>query len=548
MTSYQPPGAPPQTGYPQPQQPQQGQTPPYWPDNQTPPQYQQAPMLLPAAPQQMPAGYPAPQQQPPPGYGQPQQPAPPPAVMPQIHQVDDAAMAAHYQRTKEEMQRGGGAGFLKIPGPRGQEKWDSSVPIGYEGSVPVHICGPWAAGKPIFVPKRSYFWKSRSKPNGTSIMAPPQGDLIQQALELGANSPDPSVQKFVKDFGRPRMNYLYNVLQLDNPQLHVGQDGVMRPLVLDGGKQIHTAIGDVFTNAEGASNIVDYSSGRPVRIIRKKTGNRNVDIEWTAMPSMNQAPVPQQFWPALQNMWDLEAFIKYPTVEEMQAAVLDMGLPMPGQPMQMQVPQGYNPGTAAPYPNPYPQPQMVPPMAPQVAPQMALPMQPQMGAAPPPPPMGPPPAMGPPPGMAPQMAPPMAPPPVQSAQVPPQQPTMPPQQTQMAPAMNPPPISSAAPQMPPQGAPPPVPGQAPAPPAQPGMQVAPPVGQTNNQVLSLPLQPGMTLDGGRERCFGQHNATDNFCIQCPDWIKGQCVTLSPTQQEAQPADGGLAALQQQLQG
>jgi len=461
--------------------------------------------------------------------------------MPQMHAVDDATMAAHYQRAKEEMNRGGGAGFLKILGPQGQEKWDSSVPVGYEGSVFVHICGPWAPGKPIFVPKRSYFWKSRSKPNGTSILAPPQGDLIQQALELGANSPDPAVQKFVKDFGKPRTNYLYNVLQLDNPQIHVGQDGVMRPLILDGGKQIHTAIGDVFNNAEGASKIVDYQNGRPVRIVRKKTGTRNVDIEWTAMPAMNPTPVPQHFWAALQNLWDLEAFVKYPSVEEMQAAIIDMGLPMPGQPTQMQVPANYSPGATPPYPNPYQQPQQ--PM--QQQPMQQQPMQPPMGAAPPPPPMGPPPAMGAPAGAPP---PPMAPPPVQSAppaQMPPQQPMAAPQEPQMAPAMNPPPVSSVAPQMPTQSAPPPVPGQTPS---QPLAQAQPAPQAQQALQLSLPLAPGTTLDGGRERCFGQHNATDNFCIQCPDWIKGQCVALSPTEQAAQPADGGLAALQQQLQG
>ena len=500
------------------------------------------------------------------GYGQPHQAAPPatPATMPQAYAIDDAAMAAQYKQAKEEMQRGGGAGFLKVPGPQGQVKWDSSVPIGYEGSVFVHICGPWAQGKPLFVRKKKYFWKSRSKPNGTSIIVPSDGDLIAQAIELASQSTDPQVQQFVKDFGKPRTNYLYNVLQLDNPGAHIGQDGVMRPLILDEGKQLHTAIGDVFTNAEGASNIVDYQNGRPVRLIRKKTGPRVMDIEWTAMPAMNPTPVPQEFWPALQNLWDLEKFVKYPTLEEMQAAILDMGLPMPGQAVQSQVPMNYNPGAAPPYPNPYQQPpqqqmapqgyqqppqgyqqgyQQSPQQPPQQPPQPAQSFGPPPGMAPPPvssqqpqggyqgapPPAGPPPGMNPPPISSenPQMPQPgMGPPPVPATAQ-----GQPPQQSQM-PAGPPPPPAQGQPQQP-QGQPP---QQAQGQPPQEGMQ------------LSLPLPEGTKLPGDRERCFGGYNQTDNWCIQCPDWVKQQCMRLSPQQQPAQQADGGLNALQQQLQG
>ena len=558
MSSYQypppPPGGQPQTGYPQPGFQQPAQQPQYQQPYQQPQQPQGYP---PQQPYQQQGGmYPNPPQgaQLPAGYGQPQPASPPPpATMPAAYAVDDNALAADYKRAKEEMQRGGGMGFLKVPGPQGQVKWDSSVPIGYEGSVFVHICGPWAQGKPIFVRKKKYFWMSHSKPKGTSIIAPPQGDMIEQALEYASSSQDPNVQKFLKDFGKPRNSYVYQVLQLDNPAAHVGQDGVMRPLILDEGKQLHTAIGDVFNNAEGASNIIDYQRGRPIRIVKKKTGPRNMDIEWTAMPAMNPTPVPQEFWPALQNLWDLEKFVKYPTVEEMQAAIIDMGLPMPGQAVQMQVPMGYpgaapgayNPGAAPPYGNPYQQ----PPQAPQgwQEPQWQPPPMPQGQ-----PPQGPQQSFGPPP---------MSPPPVSSSGAP-QQPQVAPQQNfgpppgqQPPPNFNPPPMSSENPQMPAMSGPPPVPGQAPQGQPQQTQAQPPQQAQGNPQQpqgqapqLSLPLPQGTKLPGDRERCFGGYNQTDNWCIQCPDWVKQQCMRLSPQAQQPQQADGGLQALQQQLQG
>lgn len=502
MSSYQYPPMPPQPGaYPPPQQP--GAYPP-----------QQAP----GYPPQAPGAYPPPQVPgyPPQGYQQASQQPAPPSGPPPVYAVNDQDLADQYRRTKEELQRGGGAGFLKVPGPQGQTKWDSGVPIGYEGSVFVHICGPWAEGKPIFARKKKYFWKSRSKPQGTSIIVPESGDLVSEAIELAGASADPVVQQFLKDFGKPRVNYLYNVLQLDNPQIHVGQDGVMRPLILDEGKQCHSRIGDVFSNAEGASKIVDYQNGRPIRLVRKKTGPRNMDIEWQAMPAMNPAPVPEQFWPALNNLWDLEKFVKVATAEEQQQAILDMGLPFSGQTVQMQVPASYNPGVAPPYPNPHQQ------------------------QPPPPMPVTPPASFGPPPAFAP--------PPVYSqgqAQMPSQVAQAVSPQSVPPPGLNPPPISSQNPQMPQNFGPPPVPSAAPT--ANPLPQQAAPQTEQPMQRLSLPLPPGTALPEGRERCFGQFNQTDNFCIQCPDWVKSQCQGLTP-QQSAQGADGGLQALQQQLQG
>lgn len=472
------------------------------------PQYGQPQGYQPAA-----TGYPQPQ------YGQPQVAPQMPTQMPAMHQVDDAAMDAAYRKTKEEMQRGGGANFLRILGPQGQTKWDQSVERGYENSAKIHICGPWAQGRPIYQTKKSYFWKSRSKPQGSSITVGEGPDLIAQAFEQGSQSPDPAVRKFCEDFNKVRSNYLYNVLWLDNPQAHVGQDGKMRPFILDAGKMLHTAIGDTFRNAKGASRIVDYQYGRPVNIVKRKTGFNIMDIEWAANAELDAAPVPQHFWPALQNLWNLDEFVKFPSMEDIQKAILEMGLPLPGQHVQAQVPANYQqqaPQYAAPPPPP---PQYAAP--PQQAPQMAQqpPPQPQYAAPPPPVPQ--------------QQQQPMA------AQPPMQQP----QQAAPPAAMAPPPppaVSSTAPQLPPQGLPP-VQGGMPqgAPPQQP--QAAPQQPQAGQMTLTLPLAPGTSLPDGRERCFGQFNGEDNWCRQCPDWVRTQCQGV------AAPQNQQLQNLQQQLQ-
>jgi hypothetical protein len=481
-----------------------------------PPQMQQ-PYGQPQLPQQpqQPYGQPQQPQQPQQPYGQPQPMGQPmPGALPPCHAIDDEAMAAAYRKTKEEMQRGGGgANFLKVLGPQGQTKWDHSVPIGYEGKVNVHICRPWAPNRPLYQVKRSYFWKSRSKPQGASITVTEGQDLIAQAMELGKESSDPAVRKFVDDFGRARTNYLYNVLWLDNPQAHYGADGLMRPFILDAGKQLHAAIGDVFSNAEGASAIVDYEAGRPVRILRRKTGPQPMDIEWAASAALNASPVPQPFWAALHNLWNLDEFVKGASVEDVQKAILEMGLPMPGQQgaVQVQVPQAYPPPAQPQYPPPA-QPQYQPPAQPQYQPPAQpqyQPMQPQ-GYPPPAQPMQP------------QYAP--APPPVTSS--------------------GGPVVASAGPPPVPMGPNPGVAANAAQAASLDASEVSSPVPQGTHLVegmqIPFPVPQGVTFGNLRERCFGQHSTEDNFCRQCEGWIRDQCVRVTPQ------AGTGLQQLQAQM--
>jgi hypothetical protein len=449
----------------------------------------------------------------------------PMSAPPTLHQIDDAGALAEYQRVKESIGTGGLAGFLSIPGPTGQTKWDSSVPIGYEGVARVHICGPWAMDKPIYVVQQSHFYKAHSRPQGASITHV-EGCQFCVACE---NAPA-HMQEMAKDWKRIRSRYLYNVCWLDNLQAHYGSDGNLRALILQASKTLHTAIGDIFGQANGITNIVDYTNGRPVRVIKRKTGPRPMDIEWGANPALEKAPLPREFWGVASNLTDLEKVVKPPTPEDIAAALADLGL---SAVTQVAVPQSFQPGANPPYPSPYGAPQ-----------QMALPMPPVQNL---------------PPQQAPQI-------PQQAPQIPQQAPQIPQQVPQVPQMMGPPQIPGTGAVQQQIPTPPPISSGTVAPsgyqpqPSQPaGMvaqgqpepvqqTVAPPVEPMQPQVLTLPLPPGTVLPKGRERCFGQYNAADNWCAECDGWIRQQCTGGANQSAPAPAINPELNALQNQLAG
>lgn len=75
-----------------------------------------------------------------------------------------------------------------------------------------------------------------------------------------------------------------------------------------------------------------------------------------------------------------------------------------------------------------------------------------------------------------------------------------------------------------------------------------PTSETPHQIAQ-PVPPG-SLPAGRDRCFGKFNGADQWCVQCPEWIKSQCVPVSgQAMTQPQPAGGDqLAQLQAQLGG
>lgn len=546
--------------------------------------------MQPAQPYPAPPAYPPqptpypPPAMPPPPMGMPPQPPgampmqgmPPQAAgpLPSYYIPDEQTVQAGYQVARDSLARmsdgGQRAQFVKFLGPTGETKW-ASVHPGYVANLPVYIlpARPAQPGQPpsnIYIESASHFWKSMSRPQGMTIQCPgPDKCLICAARQAGLAHPDPQVQKRAKDFARVRTQYLYQVVLLQYPAAHLGKDGVMRPQILGAGKKLHTAIGDLIKN-RGIARIVDPMHGRPIMLKKAKTGREERDVDYGAL-DLEPAPLPQMFYPALQNMFDLHEFVKPPSQEDMMRAVQDMGLPMPGMPQQSAM---FQPAPVAPWANPYQQPQQ---------PMQFQGFQPQMGMQSPPPvasgfqmPLGPPPVPTPayqPPGD------PMEFPPQQSAMPPPPPPPMGPmggfvpsqvtagQAYVQQPPVNlaPPPVVSqpqaqpaytmqpANPMQPqvaqpmPQGIPPP-----------PAVPMAAPVlsnaADTPHQI-TVPVPPG-SLSGGRDKCFGKHNPVDVWCQQCPDWIKGQCLPMTPAavpvSGPAPMVDAKLQQLQQQLSG
>ena len=483
----------PQMQQPQMQQPQMQQPQMQQPMQQgfiAPPQQQLTQQGFYAPPQQM-----APQQMQGPQAGAMVQASGPPV----LYQIDDAAALEEYTRVREELRSGGLAGFLNVPGPNGESNWDS-VRQGYEGSVLVYICGPWAPGKDFKVMQSSHFFKSAAHPQGNSV---PHVEGCRFCAALNA-APKEQAER-LKPWKRVRTRYLYNVCWLENLAAHY-QGGAPQSMIFGATKTAHTALGTLFQEAGGASKIIDYQTGRPVRIIKRKTGPQAFDVEWTAVATFQSQPLPQEFWPVASNLVDLEKLVKDPTDEEINSALAELGV------ASVPLAQSYHPGAQPPHGSPYEvqsfqQPQM---QQPQMQQQM---QQPQMQQ---PPNYSAPPASQPPPSMP-------TPPPVTSG-------AAPQSQYQPQPAVQQPGAMA------------------------PGAQVAQVQPDVPRQ-LTYPLSQGTQLPDGRERCYGSYDGgVDGWCGNCPDWLKNQCAPVSQqvkqgaAQQQSVQVNAELQALQNQMVG
>jgi hypothetical protein len=336
---------------------QQLQSQPQYPNNP----YQQAPI-----PQQVPQGFP--QQQYP--NQQMQQFS---AQMPAYNRPDATQVMQSYQEHKMSMGRGGSAyNFVKFLGPNNESRWENaSVPIGYQSVIRSYLLPPWAPGKYFFAIATSHFWKSVSKPQGASLGCPgAENCKICQVARLAIESPDPVTQKRAKDWGSVNTNFLYQIALLDTPQIHFS-NGQAQPSILRAGATLHKAIGNLLE--ERSVNICDPQLGRPIRIKKTKTGPGKFDVEYSCIDEDPQ-PLPQQLWGLLNNLIDLESVFKNPTEEEMQNAIMDMGLGNIGG-GYIQQPQPYVLQSAVPpmpqslSNNPNPIPQQVNPMPNLVPPQ-----------------------------------------------------------------------------------------------------------------------------------------------------------------------------------
>jgi hypothetical protein len=382
--------------------------------------------------------------------------------------VIDEATVQHEmarQQAEDDSRRGGGVPFIKVIGPHGQVKWGPEVPVGYVGEVIVWICGPAEGRSTPWAEIITHFVKTTSYPNG--IVLPCSGDdncKFCAARGTALESPDPNINEKAAQWGRKRVQSIYNAFNLHLPTSHVGQDQIMRPHLLGASPQLQGDLRKLF-NARTVAGVVDYTHGRPVKITKAKTGVQNVNIEWGAIDCDPQ-PLDAYFWPGTYNLHDLAKQQPSDRPEILFKVIQELGWTMPGglAPTH-QVPAGYQQQPPPPHQSPYQAP-------PQAAPGTPV----QANVQPPvhqPPPAGYPPQQMPPVGQPPQyQQPPAAPPQYQ-------QPAAAPAPAG-APSGNPPPppqvqstVGAAAPPAPP---PPPAMGSAP-PAAAPAPAGAPPAGQ-----------------------------------------------------------------------
>lgn len=517
-----------------------------------------------------------------PGASSPQYPQPfsnPSGQVPAYHLPDESLVAQAYQAHKLETASWGQGGdrpqYVKWPGPQGQLKWDGSVPPGYEVSLYVYILPPWAPGKNIFKTVRSHFWKSFQNPMGTSIGCPGNDTcLICQAREAGMSHPDPRVQDRAKNFGKVRTQHLYNVVLLDNPNGHWGQDGRMHPFILGAGAFLHKAIGDIIDDKQGAINVVDPTRGRPLRLKRAKTGPNEMNVQYSAI-AQDPAPLPTVFYPCLQAIHDLDAQDRQPSMGEMMKAVQEMGLPLPPGMSS----SGYQAAPIPPGSSPYSmgQPQVGNPSAPMYMPPPADPYEfpPRDVAFGPGPGPGPGPGFNPMAGSGPMQSSPWSvtgspvgggvpPPPLVST---PQEtnymaqpgrnaaPQSPSQASSISPSPHDAPLGNTCGDTPPTG------GDGKTTPV--GIPTPPPVNPflpSQSQVSAglsapspSPSSPSPSnVSSGVPPCFGRYNSGDRTCASCVDQIRGACIAqsgqVSSSQSQEPQVSQDLAQLQRQLSG
>lgn len=340
----------PPMGYP----PQQPGYPQQQPGGYAPPPYGAPPAPAPGYPPQQ-QGY-QPQQQ---AWGAPQG-AMPPAAMPQAAVTDDMAMTEHYQANANF--QGGRDGpkpnYVKWLGPQGQLKWQG-VHAGFESRQRLFVCPSWQQGKPFFVKQASHFMVVNGKEMG--VNCPGDGCPICMAVQNGLNHQDPNVQKKAHRY-RTRYNYLYNVFMLDYPQAHVGEDGIMRPYIWSAGNNIHKKFNAVAKGRSADGQVAAYSlftnfaGGRTLTVVKRKTGFEDMNVEYDLFDN-DPIALPQQFWNAVPNLWDLEAEAAAPDFNQLMDILSKSPIAFLAS---GQAHTAYQPGPMPPAANPYGQPQAMP--------------------------------------------------------------------------------------------------------------------------------------------------------------------------------------------
>lgn len=317
---------------------------------------------------------------------QPPPPPPPPTSLPPIHNPDEALIRAAYQKAQEEMERvarqragAGGFRFWNPLGPRGETKWDATVPPGYSARSLIWICPPWAANQLPYQEVSTHYWKSHRAPQGTTVACLGRERCpICAARNLLFRSGNPADAERAKSVGRPRNSSYFNILLLEWPQSHWDpQVGKMLPWVFRASSQVHKDIMDIF-QMKGMQHVYDPNNGRPIWVTKTKKGPNEMDVEWKAAIE-DARPLGQEFWGCLYNLHDLSKLAKPATQQEVIQAITEMQLPVTAevQQMVMAVPVAQSIQPEQPMQPPFPGQQGGPPQGPQGWPQQGVQTQPQ---------------------------------------------------------------------------------------------------------------------------------------------------------------------------
>lgn len=343
------------------------------------------------APQQSQPGF-GPPQMPGPQYPvqhQPQGPLPQVSALPTLNTVDESLVQQAYANNAAEVARlakaraGGGGGKwkrFKPKGPNGETDFKKVAPGGASKQYTLAILPSSQPGALPFEPNLSHFIP---KSNRSVSCAGKTCPICSARNSLFTTGRADDAER-AKKIGPAKHGTTYQLIDLDDPYFHVDGDKMV-PMTWDLSPTAQTQLMDIFKGVTGglSSVIVHLENGipvfRPIAVTRKKTGPRDMDVEWAIVPR-DMAALPQTFWPVLYNLIDLRKANTPLTREAAMQALQDLQLPFTPEASHLlsQLPSSEGQGQLMPPQNLLPAPQQAQQWAQPTA-QQAFTQQPHQG-------------------------------------------------------------------------------------------------------------------------------------------------------------------------